>query len=158
MKFRTQFDERTRFVTQSGQDEYPEYKLDSDGKPIVVGTHNRYDEIQSHRASVELSTLLQRYANGDESALNQNNGFFGDVTDAPSNLQEWFDRYKQASADFDGLPPGLKELFNNNPAEFWTTFGTTEFNEILTKYRETISKQGNGGANGSGNDPAEPDN
>ena len=158
MKYKTQYDEHVRHITASGSPDYVKLSLDKDGDPFVVSLHNRYDEIQSHRESVELSTLLQRYAAGDESVLNQNTPLTGDFTDMPSSLREWTDRYRQAFEDFNGLPDGLKSLFNNNPAEFWTTFGSQAFNDTITQYRESISKQGNGGSNGSGNNPTEPDN
>lgn len=148
-KFRTQYDDHQHFFSNSGDPEYQVYSLDENGDPILVSTNNRFDEIQSHRESVELSTLLQRYAAGDESALNKHVPISGDFADAPSNLQEWFERYKQATADFNGLPAGLKELFNNNPAEFWTTFGSEEFTATLKTYRESVSgeKSNNGSSN-----------
>lgn len=149
MKYRTQFDEHKRFISDSGCPEYSEYGLDKDGNPILVATRNRFDEIQSHRESVELATLLQRYAAGDETALNQKEPFYGDYVDAPSNLQEWFERYRDASKSFDALSPDIKNLFDNNAATFWTKFGTEEFSEILYNHSKSQSMQEN---NGSGVD------
>lgn len=153
MKYRTQFDEHKSFHCDCGCPIYDKYALDKDGDPFVVSTHNRYDEIQSHRASCELATLLERYSNGDLSALNQNVPISGDFADAPSNLQEWFERYKQASSDFYGLPEGLRAIFNNNPAEFWSTFGSAEFDENVNAYRQTLTEPKPGNTGDPSTDP-----
>ena len=102
MKFRNQYDkiEPHAFLTNPGDPIRQDYIADEDGNPVPSGKTNLYDEIQSHRASVELSTLLQRYAAGDETALNQIQGVYADVVDAPSSLQEFHERVRTAKNTF----------------------------------------------------------
>ena len=158
MKYRTQFDKRDRdqFRTNPGRKEYEVYVADENGNPVVSGVRNRYDEIQSHRESVELSVLLQRYALGDETALNQRVGEYVDVTDAPSSYAEFVDQFKRMESDFYSLPDGFRELFANNPAAYWKALGTDEFGEKINQYFASVTQRqigvsGNNNVNNNSN-------
>lgn len=150
-RWRTQYDGQERRITNCGNPVVKTYVLGDDGNLVENGFTNIYDEIQSHRESVELSTLLQRYMNGDETALNQQVGIFVDTTDYPKNYAEMFDRVNQAVDSFGELPPELRNLFNNNPVEFWSSLGSAEFMEKVAKYSAASVK--NSGVNSS-----QPDN
>lgn len=152
MKYRTQYDKRDReaYRTNPGRKEYEVYVADEDGNPVVSGVRNRYDEIQSHRESVELSVLLQRYALGDETALNQRVGEYVDVADAPSSYAEFVDQFKRMESDFYSLPDGFRELFANNPAAYWKALGTDEFGEKINQYFTAVT-QGKNNLPSSGN-------
>lgn len=146
-KWRTPYSPAQRFTTCEGNPIVKTYVLGDDGQLVENGFLNIYDDIQSHRESVELSTLLQRYMNGDETALNARPGMFLDTTEYPTNYAELFDRVHEAVNTFGELPRELRDLFNNNAAEFWTSLGSAEFMEKITKYSTETTK--NSGSNSS---------
>lgn len=142
MKFRTMYDKLdSELFTEHGNAEIPTFILNDDGILEETGCKNLYDEIQSHRESVELSVLLQRYAQGDESALNKVQGVYEDIVGAPSTYAELFDAVKNAETSFNGLPEGLRQLFDNSPVEFWKTYGTPEFAKKVREFDLSKSKK-----------------
>ncbi len=153
MQFRTQYErpDRDLFRTNPGREEYPTFVADEDGRPVVSGTKNRYDEIQSHRQSVELATLLQRYAMGDETALNQRTGVYEDLVDAPSSLAEMYERFSDAEKQFYNLPDGFRELFGNSTVNYWKEVGTPEYFEKIDKFMSSFQKKDNNSYGNSDN-------
>ena len=148
MVFRNQYDNRGDCdCTCHGRVEKPTYTANEDGLPVESGIVNLYDEIQSHRQSVELSTLLQRYAQGDVTALNQIEGVYADVVDMPSTYSELFNRVRDAENSFNALPDDVRALFDNSPVSFWQSIGTPEF---ATKISELDSKAKKNSSNSSG--------
>ena len=150
-KWRTPYSPAQRFTTCEGNPIVKTYVLGDDGQLVENGFINIYDDIQSHRESVELSTLLQRYMNGDETALNAQPAVFLDTTDYPKNYAEMFDRVNEAVNSFGELPSELRNLFNNNPTEFWSSLGSAEFMEKIAKYSTASVKN-------SGSHSAQPSN
>lgn len=152
MVFRNQYDNRGDCdCTCHGRCEKPTYTVNEDGLPVETGTINLYDEIQSHRQSVELSTLLQRYAQGDVTALNKIQGVYADVVDMPSTYSELFNRVRDAENSFNALPDDVRALFDNSPVSFWQSIGTPEF---ATKIAELDAKAKKNSSNSS--DPGKP--
>lgn len=150
MVFRNQYDNRGDCgCTCHGRAEKPTYTANEDGLPVESGTVNIYDEIQSHRQSVELSTLLQRYAQGDVTALNQMEGVYADVVDMPSTYAELFNRVRDAENSFNALPDDVRALFDNSPVSFWQSIGTPSFAEKIgkldAKHKDNISDPGDPG-------------
>ena len=136
MKIRTQFERppRENFQCNCGSPEYYDYIADENGSPVKNKLHNRVDEIQSHRQSCDLQILLQRYAMGDESALNQRVGTYGDFTNAPSSFAEFVDGFKQLESDFYKLPDDFRSLFGNSTVEYWQSLGSEEFAKKIDQY------------------------
>ncbi len=160
MKYRTQYErpDRDLFRTNPGREDYEVYTVGEDGSPVVSGMNNRYAEVQCHRESVDLPILLQRYAAGDESALNQRIGDYMDVTNAPSSYAEFLDGFKKIESDFYSLPEGFRELFNNSTVEYWQSVGTDEFHEKVDKFMASLKKEkpGNADINNSDNNNNSP--
>lgn len=142
MKFRSQYDrdEKELFITNSGTPDQPVYSVDDNDQPVLTGYTNLYSEIQSHKDSVELATLLQRYEQGDETALNKIQGVYADATEFPSTYAELFERVRDAEQSFNGLPPELRKIFNNSPVEFWQSLGTPGFTEKINQFNSSRSK------------------
>lgn len=141
MNFRNQYDNRGDCdCTCHGRVEKPTYTANEDGLPVESGTVNIYDEIQSHRESVELSTLLQRYAQGDVTALNQIEGVYADVVDMPSTYAELFNRVRDAENSFNALPEDVRVLFDNSPVSFWQSIGTPEFASKIAELDVKVKK------------------
>ncbi len=159
MVFRNQYDNRGDCdCTCHGRVEKPIYTANEDGLPVESGTVNIYDEIQSHRQSVELSTLLQRYAQGDATALNKIQGVYADVVDMPSTYSELFDRVRDAENSFNALPEDVRVLFDNSPVSFWQSIGTPEFAskiaELDAKAKKNSSNLADTGKSSAGDPPA----
>lgn len=159
MVFRNQYDNRGDCdCTCHGRMEKPTYTANEDGLPVESGTVNIYDEIQSHRESVELSTLLQRYAQGDISALNQIEGVYADVVDMPSTYAELFNRVRDAENSFNALPEDVRSLFDNSPVSFWQSIGTPEFaskiGQLDAKVKKNSSNTAYSGKSPAGDSPA----
>lgn len=154
MVFRDQYD-NSFFAdyTCHGRTEKPTYTANEDGLPVESGTVNIYDEIQSHRQSVELSTLLQRYAQGDVSVLNQTEGVYADVVDMPSTYAELFNRVRDAENSFNALPDDVRSLFDNSPVSFWKSIGTPEFATKISELDAKAKKNSNN-SSGTGKSPA----
>uniref|UniRef100_A0AAU8B3K9 Internal scaffolding protein n=1 Tax=Dulem virus 135 TaxID=3145612 RepID=A0AAU8B3K9_9VIRU len=66
----------------------PEFALDEKGELVETGKHSLYMEIQSHRDECTVETLLARAMNGDLTALNKRDGFYGDITSVPTSISE----------------------------------------------------------------------
>ena len=154
MIFRNQYEKvpSEQFATAPGNPIRQDYISDEEGNPVPSGTTNVYAEIQSHRASVEMSTLLQRYVAGDETALNKIEGIYADVVDAPSSLQEFHERVRTAEEYFRDLPEGLRKLFNNSPLEYVMSIGTTEFLDKIISFNKSLDK-----SSAPDPDPVDPD-
>lgn len=155
MNFRSQYDPPcfSDFCTCHGRVEKPIYTADDDGYPVETGIVNLYDEIQSHRQSVELSTLLQRYAQGDATALNNIQGVYADVVDMPSTYSELFERVRDAENSFNALPEDVRVLFDNSPVSFWQSIGTPEFATKIGKL-DSKGKKNSSNTVDSGKSPA----
>lgn len=159
MVFRNQYDNRGDCeCTCHGRAEKPTYTANDDGLPVESGTVNIYDEIQSHRESVELSTLLQRYAQGDVTALNQIEGVYADVVDMPSTYAELFNRVRDAENSFNALPDDVRALFDNSPVSFWQSIGTPDFAskiaELDAKAKKNSSNSSDTGKSSDGDSKA----
>lgn len=146
MDFRHQYNRKKdeRFFTDTGSPEYNAYIADEEGNPVVSGVSNLYDEIQSHRESTELAVLLQRYMQGDETALNQLQGVYEDVVDYPRTFAELYQRVHDAEESFNSLPSELRGIFENSPVSFWQSMGTPEFNNRINEYEEKRKQKASG--------------
>lgn len=82
------FDEIEFKPSPTGDGLVPEFAFDDNGELVETGKHSLYMEIQSHRDECTVETLLARALNGDLSALNKRQGFYGDITSAPTSITE----------------------------------------------------------------------
>lgn len=100
----------------------PEFAFDEKGELVETGKHSLYMEIQSHRDECTVETLLARAMNGDLSALNKREGFYGDITSAPSSLSE-------VSRHLDDV----NELKKQVPADILSALEKAETSEAVSK-------------------------
>lgn len=132
--FRTQYD-RVQQVSNSGERLAPTYssKVSKDGVIDLVetGKVDLYEQIQSWRESCDIKVILQKYVNGDISALDQRPMFFGDFSDAPVSLSDYYQRLIDAEEAFNRLPVETRAKFNHSSSEFFTSMGSEKFNEIM---------------------------
>lgn len=99
-----------------------EFALDENGELVETGKHSLYDEIQSHKDECTLETLLSRALNGDSNALNQRQGVYADITNAPSSLVD-------ASRHLDDV----NELKKQVPSDILSALEKAETPEAVSK-------------------------
>lgn len=124
-----------RVPTESGKPEKPSFKMkvDTFGRRYLeeVGVINTYEQIQSHRDSVDISYIMTRFSNGDTSVLSKTQGVYGDFTNIPTSLNELQQRVLDAERLFYQQPLEIREKFEHNPSMFYAMIGTESFNEIM---------------------------
>lgn len=135
MNFPTIFNPNFTEFTNSGDRIVQLYTpaLNADGRIDLVesGKHNLYADIQSHKDSVDIKTILARFENGDMNVLNRRTGLFLDVTDMPKTYAEMYQRIMDAEAHFMGLPLDIREKFNHSPQEFFAAIGTDRWYDVF---------------------------
>ena len=76
-----------------------------------TGTENLYDYIQSHRDSVDIHKILQRFEEGDVNVLSKVQGQFGDFSDYPRSYAELLNKVLEGEQSFNQLPLDVREQF-----------------------------------------------
>lgn len=116
-------------------------KLDQ-RKNIVIekkGEENLYAYINSFADSVDINVLLARFANGDKEALLQRAGAYIDISAMPTNINEFLEYSRNATALFDTLPIEVKQKFNNNVVEFISSVGDEDWKQIMDTSKDQIN-------------------
>lgn len=142
MKFPHQYDrlsvareKRPVFRTAVGSGIIPTYTphLEKDGTLTLVkdGEHNLYEEIQSHKDSTDLQLIINRYMNGDPSALSRVQGAYGDFSEMPQSMHEAYDLMRKAEHDFKKLPAEIQASFDNDATKFIMSLGSDEWLEKM---------------------------
>lgn len=124
--FRNVYTECSPIFSNCGEKTRPNYKpmYNENGSYTLVedGVIHSYDDIQSWKATCDMSTIIERYIRtGDSSILNHRVGFYADVTDLPTNYAELANTLHNADLFFNALPADVKEQFEFNPAKFFAT-------------------------------------
>lgn len=106
--------------------------IDKDGHETleVIGKHNLYDEIQSHKDFTDIHIIVDRFKNGDLTALNRRVGSFMDITDFPHNYAEMLQSFIDARKVFDELPADKRSKFGDFDT-FLSTFGTKDWISVF---------------------------
>lgn len=120
-----------RFYTNPGDPIVIKYfkQVDDDGHEFLkeCGKENLYDEIQSHKDSVDINVILSRYAAGDVGVLSKYQGMYGDFSKAPTSLVEVIQMVNESERAFMELPLSIREQFGNSLAAWLAEFGTDEW-------------------------------
>lgn len=100
-------------------------KFDDKGNIVLVevGEENVYDYIQSFAESVDINNIMQRFNNGDSSALLSVQGVYGDFVDVPDNWSDVLNVLNEGRMNFDKLPKEVKEKFGNDFSRFVASGG-----------------------------------
>lgn len=119
--------------------------IQENGEAVLVktGSFDQHDYIQSFANDVDVNRLVQRYANGDSTALGIPGGFYADVSGFPQNLAEVFNLNQRSHSLFDKLPDDLKKDFgtyDNFLASFSSMEKFLEFNSKFNSYFEHKKK------------------
>lgn len=78
---------------------------------------NMYERIQSALKSTDIVTLMARYAKGDETALNQRQGFYGDFSGF-SDTRDAYAAYASMKGVYDSLAQEQKNQFGGSFENF----------------------------------------
>lgn len=134
MRFRTQYD-RIAVNSNSGERFHPTYELQVDENGVhdlvETGKVDSYEMIQSHKDSVDIHKILERFANGDQTALNKKQPIFGDFTEMPKTMAEFQQTLADTEKMFMSLPVEKRALFNHSVSEFVASFGSQKFFEAF---------------------------
>lgn len=118
MKFRTQYDQRERVPANAGTREHILYttQFDDQGNHILVesGKENLYDYIQSHKESVDIHVIMERFARGDVQALQRRQAMFGDFTELPTTYAGMLNAIQLGEQHFMSLPLEVRQRFDNS--------------------------------------------
>lgn len=131
MKTSTQYDAHARVYSNPGIREKILYgpKFDDHGHMELVetGRENLYDYIQSHKDSVDIKLILDRFARGDTAALSQRQGFYGDFTQMPTTYAEALNAMISAENYFNSLPVETRAQFNHSFQQFLAQMDKPDF-------------------------------
>lgn len=116
--FKTWHDQRDRVHCDPGRREKILYSPEFDRNGIMTlkesGRENLYDFIQSHRDSVDLHKILDRFQSGDVGALSRVQGSFGDFSQFPQTYAELLNQVIAGEQTFNSLPLDVREKFGHS--------------------------------------------
>lgn len=124
-----------KFVSDPGSRYRPIYtsEIKDDGtiELVQTGVEDLQEIYNSQRDTCEVSVLVQKYLNGDESALQRGNPVFLDLLGAPQSLMEAYQLQHRAEQAFASLPVEIREKFDQDFGKFLAGAGTPEWFEAL---------------------------
>lgn len=127
----TSIDVSERFYSNVGSPEVTLYiaEVDDEGTIDLVenGRKNLYDEIQSHKDSVDLKLLLQRFNNGETDVLSKVQGTYADLSDMPRTYADMLNLIKKGESDFLSLPVDVRAKFDHSFEKWLVSFGTKDW-------------------------------
>lgn len=129
------FKERKKIPTCAGSRTKPQYSARYDEAGLLVldevGTVDVYADIQSYLDTVEIHTLLRRFANGETDVFSKIQGFYADVSELPKSNVEFLNRVLESQEFFASLPPEVKEIYGNDYARFMADFDSASLYRAL---------------------------
>lgn len=131
-----------RIPTAVGGAEKQEYQPVYDRKGVwhleATKMSNRYMEIQSHADSCDLNVIMQRYQRGELDVLQQVQGYYGDVSNIPSNYADILNETIRGEALFRSLAPDIRSQFGNSVEQFVAALGDGSAWDILGYTQEQV--------------------
>lgn len=128
MSFPTQYNRPVSKFSNAGNRIHETYvgRYDANGHMHLekTGEEDIYAQIQSHKDSVDINVLMQRYKNGEVDVLSRVQGVFADVTGMPSTYAEMMNIVNDSTAAFEALPISVREKFNHNVMQFLQESGS----------------------------------
>lgn len=107
---------KIRPISECGSPEKITYspKVSDTGRVTLVATGkvNIYKEIQSHKDSVDLKTLIARFESGETGVFAAKHGFYADISEFPQNYLEMHQVMTDIRNAFDNLPVDVRKQYN----------------------------------------------
>lgn len=130
IQFENQFREHKHFLTGVGSREKITYEARYNPKGQLElhekGKEDWYGYIQSHKDSVDIHVLLERFQRGDVDVLNRVQGFYGDITSMPSTFADALNIVRASEDFFNSLPVDERAKYNHNFSEFLASFDSPD--------------------------------
>lgn len=134
-KWKNQFENNGRMKAGHGSKEKVTYSgvYDKSGRLTIepTGKINAYEEIQTHRDSVDIHSIMRRYANGEVDALSRVQGFYGDVSGLPTDYAQVLNAVSRGRDLFDSLAVDVRAKFGHNFDQFMTALCDGSIVELL---------------------------
>lgn len=102
----------------------PKVKPDGSVEIVKIGEENSDAYINSFKESTDISFILAKLSQGDDSGLRARVGSYGDFTRFPSTFAEVLQMQIDAGKAFDRLPLDVKREFNNDVNQFMASAGS----------------------------------
>mgnify|MGYP007110841362 FL=1 len=103
---------------------------------VEAGKFNLYEDIQSHKDSVDINAIIERAAAGDMSVLQRRQPLYFDATEFPSTYAEMYQKIIDATEYFERLPLETREKFGHSPETFFASIGTDLWNDAMKDFIE----------------------
>lgn len=130
IKFANQYRDHERFLTDVGSREKVTYEARYNAKGQLElnekGKEDWYGYIQSHKDSVDIHVLLERFQRGDVDVLNRVQGFYGDITEYPNTFADALNIVRSSEEFFNSLPVEERAKYNHNFSEFLAAFDSPD--------------------------------
>lgn len=131
MMFDNRYRAQRHFYSDPGDPVHVIYSPEFDKQGIMSlkesGRENLYDFIQSHRDSVDIHKILQRFDAGDVSALSKVQGQFGDFSQFPKTYAEMLNYVIEGENTFNNLPLDVREQFGFSFQRWITAAGSDDW-------------------------------
>lgn len=133
--FNTQYDKRASVFQEPGSGIKVVYSPRYDDRGVLdllpTGQEDLYSYIQSHKESVDIHVLLDRFVNGETDVLSRMQGFYADVSDMPKTYAEVLNAVIIGEETFSRLPVEVKQRFNNSFSEWLASMDKPDFSERM---------------------------
>ena len=144
-KFYTMYDKPKTIAHPKCSKTRPVYQesLDENGHKSLkkIGESNTYEKIQSFKDETLIYNILNRFAAGDETAINKVKGMYGDFTEMPNTLMEAQNQLIAAENAFNQLPIDVRAEFNHSYEQFVAAAtkgdATERINKVVSKNKIT---------------------
>lgn len=116
-------------------------------RPVEVGKTDIYARTQKACGFKSVKELVERYKRGDISALQKVQGFYGDISDMPTCLNDVNAVVRNAQSTYHTLPKPVKDLFGNYDNFIKSVSDGTYVEKLkeLNKNEQISQDIGNGG-------------
>lgn len=128
--FRTAYD-RCRIISSAGERYQPVYELDPDGDNefdirVSPKKHDMQAYIESFRDSCDTNKLIERFRNGDITAIQPAPNYGGDISGMPDNIQALAKNLNLAYDYYNSLSDDVKSQFTG-VQDFYSSIGSDKF-------------------------------
>ncbi len=129
--FDNRYRSHVRFHSEVGDPVKILYSPEFDKNGVMTlkesGRENLYDFIQSHKDSVDIHKIMQRFEEGDVNALSKVQGQFGDFSQFPKTYAEMLNQVIEGENAFNGLPLEVREKFGFSFQQWLASAGSDEW-------------------------------
>lgn len=135
MVFKTQYDDHSRVHLNPGERIKKLYSASYTARGVLQlkesGEEDLYGYIQSHRDSVDIHVLVERFNAGEEDVLSRFQGFYADASQMPSTYAEVLNSVIAGENAFASLPVEIKQRFGNSFSRWLTSMEEPDFAEKM---------------------------